>query len=290
MSTSTAAAAATATANPYAAYKTIKISYINPQVLHVELNRTKKLNAMNQQNWTEIGKCFSQIALDTEVRAVILSGGASKIFTSGLDLMDAASIFAVDKGDVSRNAFFMRQFIRDFQNAFTAIERCPQPVISAIHGACIGGGVDLVCSTCIRVCTQDASFCIKEVDVGLAADVGTLQRASKIVGNHSLLREWSYTARNITSSEALSAGLVSKIYANKEEMMEGAIKMANLIASKSPVAVVGTKHNLIYARDHSVEEGLEYIATWNMAMLQSKDLTESVQAAMEKRKPIYSKL
>eukprot|EP00455_Lapot_gusevi_P026869 TRINITY_DN2835_c0_g1_i1.p1 TRINITY_DN2835_c0_g1~~TRINITY_DN2835_c0_g1_i1.p1 ORF type:complete len:299 (+),score=97.65 TRINITY_DN2835_c0_g1_i1:59-898(+) len=272
-------------------YTTLKLTPHDNGVLHVEINRPKKLNAMNSAFWKDMRECFQAIGRNKNVKAVVLSA-AGKIFTAGLDLMDAAGTIMADKPDqdVSRRAFDMRAYVLELQESFMAIENIPQPVIVAIHSACIGGGVDLISACDVRLCTEDATFCIKEVDVGLAADLGTLQRCCKIIGNHSLLRELAYTGRNMGSEEALRAGLVSSVHKNKEAMMQAAFAMASQIAAKSPIAVVGTKHVLNYSRDHSIEEGLRYVATWNMAMLQSKDLLEAVQASMEKRKPIFSKL
>jgi len=134
----------------------------------------------------------------------------------------------------------------------------------------------------VRLCTKDAWFCVKEVDMGLAADVGTLQRLPKVIGSQSLVNELCLTARKMGSEEAMTCGLVSKVYETKEDLMEGALAMAALIASKSPVAVQGTKDNLVYSREHSTQEGLERIATYNMTMLQSEDLMKSAMAAMNR--------
>ena len=131
---------------------------------------------------------------------------------------------------------------------------------------------------------------VKEVDIGLAADIGTLQRLPKIVGNHSLVRELAYTARKFTSDEAADMGLMSRVLPDKMAAVDAALSLAKVIASKSPVAVYGTKHNLLYARDHSVEDGLEYAAAWNMSMIQTEDVVASVQAMLTKDKPSFSKL
>lgn len=180
--------------------------------------------------------------------------------------------------------------VLQFQDSFTSIERCPKPVVAAIHGACIGGGVDLISACDVRYATKDAFFQIKEVDVGLAADVGTLQRLPRIVGGDSLVRELCYTARKLGADEALRCGLVSRLLEDKDAVVAAAVQTAELIAEKSPVAVQGTKHNLIYARDHSVPESLRYMATWNAAMLQSEDVMKAAVAAISKEKPKFKKL
>ena len=152
--------------------------------------------------------------------------------------------------------------------------------------------MDLLAATDIRVCTRDAWFQVKEVDMGLAADVGTLQRLPKIIGSQSLVNELCLTARKLPAAEAASCGLVSTVYETREEMMAGALGLAATIASKSPVAVQGTKMALVYARDHSTEEGLEQVARYNMVMLQSEDLMKSAMAQMDKSSPppVFAKL
>lgn len=183
--------------------------------------------------------------------------------------------------------------IRHLQDLITTMEKCRKPVIGAIHNACVGAGVDMVTAMDVRLCTTDAWFCVKEVDMGLAADVGTLQRLPKVMGSQSLVNELCLTARKMEAPEAERCGLVSQVFTTKEELMSGALAMAALIASKSPVAVQGTKDNLVYSREHTVQEGLERIATYNMTMLQSEDLMKSAMAAMDRdsnEPPEFAKL
>uniref|UniRef100_A0A6Q2XY42 Delta(3,5)-Delta(2,4)-dienoyl-CoA isomerase, mitochondrial n=1 Tax=Esox lucius TaxID=8010 RepID=A0A6Q2XY42_ESOLU len=278
--------------DPTPAYTTLSVSQPATSITHVELHRPEKRNAMNKAFWSEMVECFTQISGDPECRVVVVSG-AGKVFTAGIDLMDMASVFQHEGGDVARNAWNMRRIIAKYQESFTVIERCPKPVVVAVHGACIGGGVDLITACDIRLCTQDAWFQVKEVDIGLAADVGTLQRLPKVIGSRSLVNELALTARKMYADEAKDSGLVSHVFPDKEAMMAGALEMAREIAGRSPVAVQGTKVNLIYSRDHSVAEGLDYMATWNMSMLQSEDIVKSAVASMEKKSPetiTFSKL
>merc|ERR1712179_742804 len=172
--------------------------------------------------------------------------------------------------------------VRHLQDLITAVEKCRKPVIGAVHNACVGMGVDLITTTDIRLCTQDAWFCVKEVDMGLAADIGTLQRLPKVIGSQSLVNDLCLTARKMKSQEAEKCGLVSSVFTTKEDMMKAALEMASMIAAKSPVAVQGTKVNLVYSREHTVEEGLDEVAKWNMTMLQSEDVMKSAMAAMDK--------
>lgn len=270
-------------------FETLKITSPREDVAHVEVNRPDKLNAMNEAFWRECRECFERLAEDSSYRVVILSG-AGRLFTAGLDLTDMGNVLPSSDKDIARNAFKIRPIIAKYQETFTSIEKCPKPVIAAIHGACIGGGVDMTSACDIRYCTQDAWFQVKEVDLGLAADVGTLQRLPKIIGNDSLARELCYTARKFHSDEAKEIGYVSRIFPDKPSMMDAVLDLASTIASKSPVAVQGTKVSLVYSRDHSVPEGLQHVALWNQGMLQSEDLIKAAEAMMQKKNAKFSKL
>lgn len=284
--------AMSSSAAPYS-YSALLITQPAEYVTHVELHRPEKRNAMNRAFWSEMVRCFYDIAEDPNCRAVVVSG-AGKIFTAGIDLMDLASDVLQPQGDdTARNSWNLRKVICRYQETFSAIEKCPKPVVVAVHGACVGGGVDLITACDIRLCTHDAWFQVKEVDIGLAADVGTLQRLPKVIGSRSLVNELALTARKMYADEAKSSGLVSRVFVDKEAMIAAALEMAGDMAARSPVAVQGTKLNLIYSRDHSVHHALDYMATWNMSMLQTQDVMKSAQASMEKRSPhtiTFSKL
>ncbi|KAM9317906.1 delta(3,5)-Delta(2,4)-dienoyl-CoA isomerase, mitochondrial isoform 2-T2 [Pholidichthys leucotaenia] len=268
-----------------APYTTLAVSRPTESIMHVELHRPDKRNAMNQAFWSEMVECFNSIAEDPDCRAVVVSG-AGKLFTAGIDLMDmAGNILQPGGEDTARMSWNIRKTITKYQETFSVIEKCPKPVIVAVHGACIGGGIDMITACDIRLCTQDAWFQVKEIDIGLAADVGTLQRLPKVIGSSSLVNELALTARKMYADEAKSCGLVSRVFADKEAMMAAALEMAGEMAARSPVAVQGTKINLVYARDHSVADGLKYVATWNMSMLQTEDVIKSAQASMEKKSP-----
>ncbi|XP_076988057.1 delta(3,5)-Delta(2,4)-dienoyl-CoA isomerase, mitochondrial isoform X2 [Tamandua tetradactyla] len=264
-------------------YESLRVTTAERHILHVQLNRPEKRNAMNKAFWREMVECFNKIAQDADCRAVVISG-AGKMFTSGIDLMDMASEFQKPQGDdVARISWYLHDLISRYQETFTVIEKCPKPVIAAIHGGCIGGGVDLISACDIRYCAQDAFFQVKEVDIGLAADLGTLQRLPRIIRNRSLVNELAFTARKMMADEALGSGLVSRVFLDQKTMLDAAFALAADIASKSPVAVQGTKVNLLYSRDHSVAEGLRFMRAWNMSMLQTEDIAKSVQATMEKK-------
>lgn len=288
-----AAVRAMSSSGPTAPYTTLSVSQPAEFITHVELHRPDKRNAMNRAFWSEMVECFNKLAEDPDCRVVVISG-AGKIFTAGIDLIDMASgILQPEGDDMARISWNLHKHIKKYQESFTVLEKCPKPVVVAVHGACVGGGVDLITACDVRLCTQDAWFQVKEVDVGIAADVGTLQRLPKVIGSRSLVNELALTARKMHADEAKSSGLVSRVFADKEAMMAGALELAGEIAARSPVAVQGTKINLIYSRDHSVTEGLDYIANWNMSMLQTQDLMKSAQASMEKKSMktiVFSKL
>jgi delta(3,5)-delta(2,4)-dienoyl-CoA isomerase len=253
---------AMAAAAGYDDFETLLVTWASEGVLSVMINRPERSNAMNGTFWIECRDCFARVRTDNDVRAAVVFA-AGRNFTAGLDLQDPGGHSDPGQKDVGRKAYAMHDSILEVHQAsFNSIEDCAKPVIIATHGACIGGGIDMMCACDIRMCTADAKFCIKEVDVGLAADVGTLQRLPKIVGNDSKVRELAYTARVFMAEEAQSIGLVGDVHPDQESMMAAAFEMATLIASKSPLAVSGTKRNLVYARDHTVAEGLEYVATW----------------------------
>jgi len=276
-------------------YETVTVTVLDGHVAHVEMNRPKHGNAFNTQLWDDYRRAFEDIAADANVRAVVLTG-AGKFFTVGLDIKDPkqAATLMGDGGvapDPARKAYQIRNLILKLQDTFTAMERCPQPVIACGHSAIIGAGVDLMCAADVRFCAKDAWFSIKEVDIGMAADVGTLQRIQHCIGNASLVRELAYTARRMESAEALSCGFVSRVFGTREDMFAGALATARLIASKSPVAVAGTKHQLLYARGRPVEEGLHHMAVWNAGFLQTEDMGKAALASISKQDmPAFSKL
>ncbi|KAG2357372.1 ClpP/crotonase-like domain-containing protein [Suillus spraguei] len=265
--------------------KYIKISSPAPHVLLLELNR-QPVNAFSTEFFKEYGCTFDALSKHPDdIRAVVLSSALPNVFTAGIDFQGLMNLGAGDAIDPARRAFLIRDDILDIQHAIAAPERCPIPVIVAVHGIVIGLGIDIISACDVRYAASDAKFSIKEVEMGLAADVGTLAYLQKITGNHSLARELAYTARTFSSGEAEKLGLVSKVVQDgRDGVVAAALQLAKDIASKSPVAVTGTKHLLLHARDHSVAENLQYTATWNSAALQATDLQQSVKAGMAKSK------
>ncbi|KAI4493084.1 hypothetical protein M0802_009634 [Mischocyttarus mexicanus] len=273
-------------------YETLSVSIPKPFVCMVQLNRPEKRNAMNTKMWEEIRECFDDLSMEPECRVIILSA-IGKMFCAGLDLQGNLEFYQkiAEQEDVARKCKLLESMIRKYQGTITSIEKCTKPVIAAVHNACIGSGVDMISAADIRYCSSDAWFQIKEVDIGMAADVGTLQRFPKIIGSDSLVRELVYTARKFPAAEALQCGFVNRVYDSQESLLDESIKIAEEIASKSPVAVQGSKLSLVYSRDHSVQEGLEHIAMHNKSMLQSEDFINATTAQMVRGDPpTFSKL
>jgi len=262
-------------------------------VAHVILDKPETLNTMTKSFWPQLHRTFQELDRSAHVRAVILSASLeSKVFSAGLDLSDAAELIGNPKPrmGIGRKALQLRQQVQSMQQALEAIAKCRVPVIAAIHGACIGGGVDLVSTCDIRLVSKDAYFSIKEVDLAIAADLGTLSRLPKLVGNDSLVRELAFTGRSLAAEQALQLGFVSRVCSDPQSLMEEARVLAKNIASESPIAVIGTKAVLNYSRDHSISDGLEFVSIWNMAMLQSDDVIEAVSKLRRKETPQFSKL
>nr|WP_265181030.1 MULTISPECIES: crotonase/enoyl-CoA hydratase family protein [Pseudomonas putida group] len=270
---------------PVTEYSAFKVE-LTDSVAHVQINRPEKVNAMNAAFWEEIVDIFQWIDDTDAVRAVVISG-AGKHFSAGIDLMMLASLAGQMGKDVGRNARFLRKTIQRLQASFTAVDTCRKPVLAAVQGYCIGGAIDLISACDMRYCSSDAQFSIKEIDMGMAADVGTLQRLPRIIGD-GIMRELAFTGRNVEADEALRIGLVNRVYDDQAALMDGVFAIAREIAAKSPIAVAGTKEMLSYMRDHRIDDGLDYIATWNAAMLQSEDLRVAVAAHMSKQKPTFA--
>lgn len=268
---------------------------IADKVGHIEMIRPEKANSMVASFWRDLPVIVDEMSASGSVRAVVLSG-EGRHFCSGMDL----SVFASDDNDLqsggsgavrhrSRRNERFRSTAMHLQESFTAFERARMPVLSAIQGACVGGGIDMVSATDIRYATDDAFFSIAEINIGMTADVGTLQRMPKLVAE-GIVRELAYTGRKWTAAEALAAGFVNGLYPSHDELVNGVMDIAAQIASKSPMAIWGTKQTMHYTRDHSVADGLEYIANWNAAMFDTDDMAEAAAAQMEGRPAAYPDL
>lgn len=264
-------------------YETLELS-VTDHVASVNLNRPDKANSMNAAMWSDLQSCFEWLDREPDVRAVVLSGNG-KHFCAGLDLAMFSNLQGTSS-DPARRAEYTRTMVLSLQDNLTAIEKCRKPVLAAIHNTCIGGGVDMTCCCDMRYGTEDAHFSIKEIDLGMTADVGTLQRLPKLIAD-GVVRELAYTGRTMSAQEACDEGFLNRVFADKQTMMDAVMAIAQNIASKSPLAIRGTKEMLLYSRDHTVKDGLDHIATWNAGMMSSADLQEGMQAQIEKRAAIY---
>jgi len=258
-------------------YETLALS-LEEGVATVCLNRPDKANSMNAAMWVELQACFEWVDAEPAVRVAILAANG-KHFCAGIDLSLFTDIVPTKGGrkEPGRQAEALRRNVLKFQDNLSAIEKCRKPVLAAIHHTCIGGGVDMTSCCDMRYCTEDAYFSIKEIEIGMVADVGTLQRLPRLIGD-GMLRELAYTGRKLGAEEARQLGFVNRVFPDRDALLQGVTEIAREIAAKSPLAVRGSKEMILYARDHSVADGLNYIATWNAGMLSQQDLVGSVQA------------
>ncbi|GAC76885.1 hypothetical protein PANT_22d00236 [Moesziomyces antarcticus T-34] len=274
----------------FAEAKYHKLTLAAEGVLLLSFNRPP-VNAWIDPKWRELAAILRTVRDNPDVASIVVAG-EGRCFTAGLDLNEQSlgSVIA-ELPDGARKAIAMRRHIADFQDAISWFEHVEKPVIAAAHGVAFGLAIDIMSACDIRYATKDTRFSIKEVDAGLAADIGTLQRFPKIVGNDSLARELCYTAREFDAKEAREIGFLSKVVdGGRDQVVAEAVKTAALIASKAPVAVRGTKIYLLHSRDHSVEEGLKYVTALNSALLQSDDMPMAMLAVMQKQTPKFSKL
>ena len=254
----------------------------------VWLDRPEARNAMGADLWHELPQTMESLGDDPAVRAIIIAARGDH-FTVGLDLKEfGAALMAGfgDAGGVAGRAQTRAQ-VKLMQHTMTAIARCPKPVIAAVHGYCIGAGVDLITACDIRLASADALFSVRETRMGMVADVGTLQRLPRIL-NPGLVAELAFTGRDVAADEAREMGLVNRVFSDAEALAAGALELAESIAANSPLAVQGSKAVLSATEHMSVDEALDYVSVWNAAFLHSNDLREAVQAFLEKRPPEFN--
>ena len=257
-------------------------------VAHVRMNKPDKANSMTPDFWLDLPRIIGELGEDRAVRAVVLSG-EGRHFTGGMDLATFADINALTEQEPGRAAFALRQLVMKLQNTFSALENTHLPVIAAIQGACLGGGIDMITACDIRLAAADAYFSIEEINIGMTADVGTLQRLPKLIAP-GIVRELAMTGRRFSVAEALQWGLVNRTFDDRAATIAAALEMAGEIAAKSPLAIAGIKQTLNYARDHAVAEGLDQIATWNGGMLRREDLQEAITSRMAKKQGVFNDL
>jgi enoyl-CoA hydratase len=272
-------------------YKSFKVE-ISDHVANLILSRPDQLNTMSRDFWVELGEVTEEINMNSEVRVLVMSS-TGKHFCAGMDLTAFSN--GVDnipedkKPDHARIGEAVYRVAKELQGYISSLESIRVPVIAAIHGGCVGGAVDLVTACDIRLASDDAFFCIQEINIGMAADVGTLQRLPKIIPD-SKMREMAYTGRRMYAEEAKESGLVSDTFESHEKLLEAANNLAKEIATKSPIAIHGLKAVMNYSRDHSVSDSLDFNALWSGAMLSQRDMTEAMTANIEKRDASFDKL
>ena len=251
-------------------------------VARVTMNRGEHLNTMVPAFWEELPTLVRELDATGGTRVIVLAS-TGRHFSAGMDL----AVFGErpdgdSKAGPGRLRANMRANLLHLQETFSVLEKARMPVLAAIQGGCIGGAVDMVTACDMRYATEDAFFCIQEINIGMTADVGTLQRLPKLIPE-GVCRELAYTGRRMPAAEAKAVGLVNEVFADHEALLDGVLGIARTIASKSPLAIYGSKEMITYTRDHSTVDSLNHIATWQSGMFQPSEMLESFTARAEKR-------
>ncbi len=258
-------------------------------IAHLRFSRPDRFNSFIPEFWQELPEAVNDISDSARARVIVLSA-EGKHFTAGMDIavfMQGALDAPAENREVAAEAF--RHHVKALQATFSALENARQPVLAAIQGGAVGAGVDLAASCDCRYASADAFFCVQETAIGMTADVGTFPRLAKIIPE-GWARQMTYTAERVPAAKAREIGLVNEVFDTPEMLLDGVMEIAQQIAAHSPLAVAGCKRMMNYARDHSTEDTLDYIALWNAAMLRADDIKESYVAKTEKRAPDFSDL
>ena len=262
---------------------------IADSVAHVRCSRPDELNTMVPEFWRELPEIVTGISDDASARVVVISS-TDKHFSAGMDLsVFTGGHLAEASAEPGRRHAQLRSNAKVLQWSFTALEKARVPVLAACQGGVIGGAVDLVTACDVRYASADAFFCVQEINIGMTADVGTLQRLGTVVPE-GVARELAFTGRRMPAERAYEVGLVQHVYPDHTSLVEGVLETAREIAGKSPLAVWGTKVAMNYARDHGVDDGLDQIATWQAGMFQPTDMMEAFTAKAERRAPVFPDL
>ena len=257
---------------------------IADQVAHVRLNRPDKFNAMNRLFWRELPEIIDDINDNAKARCIVISS-TGKHFCSGMDLAvftDGAGVAGGKGEDAHVRGEAFRQYVHVLQEVFTRLDKARMPVLAAIQGGCVGGAVDMTSACDIRYATADAFFVIQEINIGMTADVGTFPRLCKLIPE-GWVRELAYTGRRLPAHRAREIGLVNEVFPDHETMLAAVLETAREIASKSPLAVAGSKLMINHARDHTMADSLDYIAVWQTGMFSGPHMAEAFAAKSEKR-------
>ena len=261
---------------------------VEDRVARVTLNRPEKRNSMIPEFWEELPRIVNGFDADAEVRAIVIASTGPH-FSAGLDVAafgggEAETDLSAAEAERARlqNAARFYDRVRALQDTFTCLEECRVPVLAAIQGGCIGGGVDLATACDMRYASSDAFFTIFETNIGMTADVGTFPRIVKLIPE-GVARELAYTGRRMPASEAQAVGLVNRVFDSQDAMLEGVTEIAREIATKAPMAIRGCKRLINYSRDHSTADTLDYISIWNASMLSRAEIVEAMTANREQR-------
>lgn len=262
---------------------------IENEIAHIRFNRPEKANSMITEFWHELPAIVNDLSDNAKARVIVLSS-EGKHFTSGMDVsvfMQGGGLKNDENRELAAEQF--RHFIHKLQDTFSALENARVPILAAIQGGAIGAGVDLITACDCRFASADAFFCVQETAIGMTADVGTFPRLAKVIPE-GWARQMSYTAERVSAEKAKEIGLVNEVFADHAALLAGVMEIAAKIAGHSPLAIAGTKRMINYARDHTTADTLDYVATWNAAMLSSSDIQKSYMAMSEKKKPEYDDL
>jgi enoyl-CoA hydratase len=264
---------------------------IEAGVAHIQLNRPDAMNAMNRAFWNELPAIVRDIDDNARARCIVISS-TGKHFSAGMELSvftEGAGVVPEAQSDRQNAAESFRRHVHHLQDTFSCLDEARMPVIVAIQGGCIGGAVDMTSACDIRYASADAFFCIQEINIGMTADVGTFPRLCKLIPE-GWVRELAYTGRRLPAQRAKEIGLVNEVFETHEALVEHALATAREIASKSPLAVAGSKVMINYARDHTIKDGLDYIAVWQTGMFSPAHMMEAFQAKAQKRDPEFPDL
>jgi enoyl-CoA hydratase len=260
---------------------------VTDRIGHLQLSRGDELNRMPPAFWAEFPAALDELDGRGDVRVLVISS-TGKHFSAGMDV-SAFTGSREQTWDRGRAGEASRRHLDRMQRVFTRLETMRMPVLAAVQGGCVGGGVDLVAACDVRYCTADAFFCIQEINIGLAADVGTLQRLPKLIPD-GLMRELAYTGRRLPAAEALERGLVNQVFESPAAMHDGVMAIAREIAKKSPLAITSTKHLLNYGREHTIADTLNYQQVWMGAVSQGEEIAAYFKARAEGKEPEYRDL
>lgn len=263
-------------------FDTFELIVTDGTVAEIKFNQPEKHNILSASFWEDFPAALDYLDVSASVRVLLLTS-SGKNFCAGMDLAFFSSVFEKSQKEESgRFREWLRREINRLQNVINRLETIRIPVISVIQGGCIGGALDLICATNIRYCSADAYFSIHETNVGMTADLGSLQRLPRLIPA-GIAHELAFSGRKLAADEARESGLVNQVFDTQGEALVFARKMAGLIAEKSPLAITGIKKSLHHARDHTVADGLEYIASWNAAMFINDDIGLALDAQRRHR-------